>query len=188
MSDRDTKLLLGDMLDSALKIRHYTKGLEYESFIADDKTIDAVIRNFEIIWEAANRIDSDYKTSFPEVEWKRLRGFRNRIIHDYFGIDYEIVWNIFKEDIDILIEQLEILVNSNENWGLFFFIPKPVFKISWIIELSEIKSFLNQEVVQFQNRTLMLIKLAEPVLEIYRNQLNCLRLMIRILLRINLYN
>jgi uncharacterized protein with HEPN domain len=115
MSDRDTKLLLGDMLDSALKIRHYTKGLEYESFIADDKTIDAVIRNFEIIGEAANRIDSDYKTSFPEVEWKRLRGFRNRIIHDYFGIDYEIVWNIIKEDIDILIEQLEILVNSNEN-------------------------------------------------------------------------
>ena len=98
MSDRDTKLLLEDMLDSALKIRHYTEGLEYESFIADDKTIDAVIRNFEIIGEAANRIDSDYKTCFPEVEWKRLRGFRNRIIHDYFGIDYEIVWNIIKED------------------------------------------------------------------------------------------
>lgn len=90
MSKRDTLLLLEDMLQSANKIKLYTKGFDYSKFIEDDKTIDAVVRNFEIIGEAANRIDPDYKLNHPEIEWNRIRGFRNRIVHDYFGIDYEI--------------------------------------------------------------------------------------------------
>jgi uncharacterized protein with HEPN domain len=55
--------------------------------LSDDKTIDAVVRNFEIIGEAANRIDSDFRIMNSEIEWNRIRGFRNRIVHDYFGID-----------------------------------------------------------------------------------------------------
>lgn len=94
MSKRDTTLLLDDMLQSAHKIKKYTEGLDYNQFVSDDKTIDAVVRNFEIIGEAANRIDSDFRDSNPEIEWKRIRGFRNRIVHDYFGIDHEIVWSI----------------------------------------------------------------------------------------------
>ena len=83
------------MLQSAQKIKLYTKDLDYDAFLADDKTIDAV-RNFEIIGEAANRIDPDFRDKTPEIEWKRIRGFRNRIVHDYFGIDYEIVWSIIE--------------------------------------------------------------------------------------------
>lgn len=68
MSERDSLLLLDDMLQSAQKIKRYTKGINYDSFIADDKTVDAVVRNFEIIGEAANRIDPDFRDSNPEIE------------------------------------------------------------------------------------------------------------------------
>ena len=112
MSEHDISLLLGDMLESALKIKRYVEGMDYESFISDEKTVDAVVRNFEIIGEAANRIDPDFKIRNPELEWKRIRGFRNRIIHEYFGIDFEIVWTIIEEDIDNIIDWLEVLVNG----------------------------------------------------------------------------
>ncbi len=91
MSKRAIILLLEDMLESAIKITKYTHRLDIDSFLKDDKTIDAVVRNFEIIGEAANRIDNDFRVTYPEIEWNRIRGFRNRIVHDYFGIDYEIV-------------------------------------------------------------------------------------------------
>jgi uncharacterized protein with HEPN domain len=110
MSKRDNILLLEDMLQSALKIKQYTDNLDYDAFISDDKTIDAVVRNFEIIGEAANRIDPDFRANNPEIEWKRIRGFRNRIIHDYFGIDYEIVWTIIESYLDELIDWLETLI------------------------------------------------------------------------------
>ncbi len=115
MSKRDHILLLEDMLDSALKIRRYTNNLDFDSFLNDDKTVDAVVRNFEIIGEAANRIDPDYRTKNPEVEWKRIRGFRNRIVHDYFGIDYEIVWTIIENNLSDLIDWLEVLINDKRD-------------------------------------------------------------------------
>ena len=112
MSKRDNTLLLLDMKDSAEKILKYTNGIDFESFLNDDKTSDAVIRNFEIIGEAANRIDPDFKLSSPQIEWNRLRGFRNRIVHDYFGIDNEIVCSIIENDIQELILQLDQLITE----------------------------------------------------------------------------
>ncbi|MGD9995224.1 MAG: DUF86 domain-containing protein [Salinivirgaceae bacterium] len=114
MSKRDTLLLLDDMLQSARKIKQYTKDLDYNAFLADDKTIDAVVRNFEIIGEAANRIDPDFRDENPEIEWKRIRGFRNRIVHDYFGIDYEIVWSIIETYLDELIDWLDTIIENNK--------------------------------------------------------------------------
>jgi uncharacterized protein with HEPN domain len=113
MSKRDTILLLDDMLQAATKIKRYVSDLDYESFISDDKTMDAVVRNFEIIGEAANRIDSEFQNNNPEIEWKRIRGFRNRIVHEYFGIDYEIVWEIIESYLDELIDWLETIIESN---------------------------------------------------------------------------
>ncbi|MFP9100030.1 DUF86 domain-containing protein [Flavobacterium sp. RHBU_24] len=107
MSKRNVTLLLDDMLQSAYKIRKYTQGLDYKSFAEDDKSIDAVIRNFEIIGEAANRIPEDFRLENPEIEWNRIRGFRNRIVHEYFGIDTEIVWAIIESYLHELIEWLE---------------------------------------------------------------------------------
>ncbi len=112
MSERDHQLLLEDMLESAQKIIRYTINLDFEMFLNDEKTVDAVIRNFEIIGEAANRIDPDFRAKYPEIEWKRIREFQNRIVHNYFGIDFDIVWSIIKNDIDELIYQLDILVRK----------------------------------------------------------------------------
>lgn len=115
MSKRDRILLIEDMYEAALKIKRYTKGLVFDSFINDDKTIDAVVRNFEIIGEAANRVDDDFKLRNPELAWNHLRGFRNRIVHEYFGIDYEIVWSIIENDIDTYIEWLEVILKQERN-------------------------------------------------------------------------
>lgn len=76
------------MFQSAQKIKRYVAGHDFDSFISDEKTMDAVVRNFEVIGEAANRVDPGFKTANPGIEWKRIRGFRNRIVHEYFGIDY----------------------------------------------------------------------------------------------------
>jgi uncharacterized protein with HEPN domain len=99
------------MKEAAEKILKYTQGLSFEDFLADDKTIDAVVRNFEIIGEASLRIDEDFRYDNPQIEWKKLRGFRNRIVHDYFGIDYEIVWSILTQDLEELVFQLDQLLN-----------------------------------------------------------------------------
>lgn len=101
------------MLESALKIKRYTTSLDYDSFLDDEKTIDAVVRNFEIIGEAANRTDPDFRIMNPSIDWMRIRGFRNRIVHDYFGIDYEIVWTIIENDLDNLIEQIENVISNH---------------------------------------------------------------------------
>ena len=110
MSKRDPKLLIADMIDSGEKIVRYCDGLTYEMFLADDKTVDAVIRNFEIIGEAANRLPDDFKDQYPDIDWHKMRGFRNRIVHDYMGIDYSIVWQIKLEFLPALISSLNTLI------------------------------------------------------------------------------
>ena len=109
MSKRDPKLLVADRIDSGEKIIRYCIGLTYETFLADDRTVDAVIRNFEIIGEAANRLPDDFKDRYPEIDWHKIRGFRNRIVHDYMGIDYSIVWQIKLEFLPGLIILLHAL-------------------------------------------------------------------------------
>jgi uncharacterized protein with HEPN domain len=113
MSNRDTNLLLGDIIEAGNKIKKYTKGLNFETYLEDDKTIDAVIRNFEIIGEAANRIDIKFKNENKNIPWNRLRGFRNRLVHTYFGIDQEIVWNIINESLDDMINQIKKIHEDN---------------------------------------------------------------------------
>lgn len=110
MSKRDNRLLLLDMKESAEKILKYTEGMTFSTFLEDNKTIDAVVRNFEILGEASIRVNEDFKLANSQIEWKKLKGFRNRIVHEYFGIDYEIVWTIIEEDLDELIFQLDALL------------------------------------------------------------------------------
>jgi uncharacterized protein with HEPN domain len=114
MSSRDLILLLEDMLESALKIKRYTTNLNYDSFSNDEKTIDAVVRNFEIIGEAANRIDPGFRLLNSEIVWSRIMGLRNRLVHDYFGIDNEIVWTIIENDLEDLIGQIESVISDSK--------------------------------------------------------------------------
>jgi uncharacterized protein with HEPN domain len=112
MSKREPVLLLEDIIESIQKIKIYTSGLSLDDFLKDDKTIDAVIRNFEIIGEAANRIPDEIRDKFQLVNWHRIRGFRNRIVHDYMGIDYEIVWEIIEKDLEELKSRIQEIRNS----------------------------------------------------------------------------
>ena len=77
----------------------------FEEFLNDSKTVDAVIRNFEIIAEAANRLPDEFKDAHPGIDWHKMRGFRNRIVHDYMGIDYQIVWQIKEHFLSDLLKK-----------------------------------------------------------------------------------
>jgi uncharacterized protein with HEPN domain len=83
--------------------------MSFETFQSDSKTIDAVIRNFEIIGEAANRLPENFKENYPDIDWFKIRGFRNRIVHDYMGIDFEIVWLIREQFLPELIKKLRTI-------------------------------------------------------------------------------
>ena len=109
MSKRDPKLLIDDIIESGTKILEYIGDMDFESFLKDSKTVDAVIRNFEIIGEAANRLPEEFKDSYSSIDWHKIRGFRNRIVHDYMGIDYQIVWQIKEHFLPNLLVELKRL-------------------------------------------------------------------------------
>ena len=96
MSKREPSVLLDDIRTSISKIERYTAGLDEESFLADEKTIDAVVRNLEIIGEAAKQLPADFTARHSGIPWTQIAGLRNRIVHDYAGIDLKLVWHILQ--------------------------------------------------------------------------------------------
>jgi uncharacterized protein with HEPN domain len=94
MPKRNDKLLLEDILESILKIKIYTEGIDYNNFFKDEKTKDAVVRNLEIIGEAVNNLSTEFTIKNNAIEWRKIAAFRNRLIHEYFGVNYEAVWMI----------------------------------------------------------------------------------------------
>lgn len=94
MPKRDADLLLEDMAAAMSKIGRYISGLDRQKFLADEKTIDAVIRNLEIVGEAARSLPIEFKTTHVAIPWHQIAGLRNRIVHDYFGLDIEVIWEI----------------------------------------------------------------------------------------------
>ncbi len=109
MPKRATDLLISDMQESCSLIFEYTQGMQYADFIADRKTIDAVVRNFEVLGEAAKRISEEVQLQNPQIDWRRISDFRNLLIHDYFGIDYTIVWKIIKDYLPDVYKHLNAL-------------------------------------------------------------------------------
>ena len=110
MSKRDASLLLEDILDCVNNIEGYTRGLAQEAFKEDRKTIDAVVRNLEIIGEAANSLPASYRESHDEIKWPQIIGLRNRIIHEYFDVDLDIVWFIIENELVPLKNRIEKLL------------------------------------------------------------------------------
>ena len=94
MRDRPYKLFLEDIIESIRKIQGYTKGLSFEDFKNDSKTVDAVLRNLEIIGEASRSIPPETRSKYPDIPWGRMVGLRNIVSHGYFGIDLLIIWQI----------------------------------------------------------------------------------------------
>ncbi len=106
MSKRGNSEFLNDIYEAIQRIELYTKGIDYENFLKDIKTQDAVIRNLEIIGEAAKNISDDFKSKNPQLPWKDLAGVRDKLIHHYFGVNLEVVWYIIKDDLPPLKEEI----------------------------------------------------------------------------------
>jgi uncharacterized protein with HEPN domain len=109
MPKRDAALLLEDMRSALTRIGRYTRGMRREEFLADEKTIDAVVRNLEIIGEAVRWLPDDFKSRHADIAWGQIAGLRNRIVHDYFGLDLEIIWQVLQTSLSSFEQQLENL-------------------------------------------------------------------------------
>jgi len=88
-----------DIIDSIRDIESFIKGMEFEEFKKDRKTINAVVRSIEVIGEASKKIPAVITADYPKVPWKKMGGMRDRLIHEYFGIDLEILWTVASRDI-----------------------------------------------------------------------------------------
>lgn len=110
MSKREYQLYIQDIFDSIEKIETYITGVSFEKFEKDDKTIDAVVRNIEIIGEAARNIPKELADKAPEIPWRRMSDTRNRVLHEYFGVNLEILWQTITEDLPPLKEQIKHLL------------------------------------------------------------------------------
>jgi len=105
---RDSKLLLKDILDAISAIECFVEGVNFEEFKSNDEKSSAVIRKFEIIGEATKGLPEDLKEKYPEIPWREMAGFRDKLIHFYFGIKYELVWQAIKNR----LPQLKLLIKK----------------------------------------------------------------------------
>ena len=110
MSRRPVELLIEDILEAVEKVERYAEGMTQEAFENDDKTSDAVVRNLEIIGEAANRLPDDFKAKYPDIEWAKIVGLRHRIVHEYFGVDLDIIWHILQNDLPLFKKMLSSII------------------------------------------------------------------------------
>jgi uncharacterized protein with HEPN domain len=107
MSKRNYKLFINDIYESSKKILEYVGTKSYQEFINNPMVIDAVIRNFEIIGEVVKRLPEEQKTKYPQIAWKKIAGLRDILIHDYFCIDFEVLWDIIQNQIPDLHKKIK---------------------------------------------------------------------------------
>ena len=104
---RDYELRVRDILNASKKILRYTEGMGYDDFLENELVRDAVLRNIEIIGEAAKKLSTSHKQAYPDIEWRKIAGMRDIVAHEYFGVSDEIVWNVVTEKIPELLEHLD---------------------------------------------------------------------------------
>jgi uncharacterized protein with HEPN domain len=107
MSERADRDFLGDIQEAVRRIRSYTTAMTYEAFLTDTKTQDAVIRNLEVIGEATKNLSAELRVKYPDVPWKGMAGVRDRLIHDYFGVNFDIVWRIATVELPVVASRIE---------------------------------------------------------------------------------
>jgi len=103
---RDDSLLLEDILESIANIHDYTKRMTYEEFVENKLVTDAVVRNLEIIGEAAGKLSLEAVNAMPNIPWQKIRGMRNRLIHAYFNVSKQVIWHVIEKELNPLIEAI----------------------------------------------------------------------------------
>ncbi len=114
MSHRNWRFRIQDILDAVQLIIGYTENMTFEQFQKDQKTVDAVLQQLMIIGEAASHVPDETVVKAPDIDWKRIRGIRNVIVHEYFRVSKQIVWNTVEEDLPFIIGPLEKLLSSED--------------------------------------------------------------------------
>lgn len=114
-SERDNILYLEDIVLAMDRIQEYITGLDFQSFKWDYKTVDAVIRNFEIIGEASKNLSETIKDKYTNVPWEEMYRLRNRISHEYFGIDYEIIWDIISRHLPKNHKDIKVILDNERS-------------------------------------------------------------------------
>lgn len=109
---REPKVFLEDIYAAALKIEKFTKGLSFEDFVDNDLISDAVIKNILVIGEAAKNIPDEIRKKNPHIEWRKMAGMRDMVIHGYFSINYRIVWDVVQNKVPTLKQQIQKLLND----------------------------------------------------------------------------
>jgi uncharacterized protein with HEPN domain len=109
MSKRDHRLYVEDILESVRAVESYVEGIDFDTFINDRKTYSATLREYIIIGEATGSIIDLLEERFPDYEWRMVKDFRNFIVHEYFGVDPRIVWDLTIQELPILKEKLLLL-------------------------------------------------------------------------------
>ncbi|MCB1801295.1 MAG: DUF86 domain-containing protein [Gammaproteobacteria bacterium] len=112
MSEREWRFYLDDMLRFAQKVRAYSAGIDQEVFERDELKYDAILRNLELIGEAATHVPGDVRDQHQAIPWRQVVATRNRLIHGYLGIDNDTLWSIVQDDIEPLIAELQAMRDS----------------------------------------------------------------------------
>jgi uncharacterized protein with HEPN domain len=112
MSERSQELYLSDIIDSINAIEDFVPGYDMATFAGDRKTYSATIRELEIIGEAIRNISDEIKVQYPDVLWHAIRSFRNKITHEYFGIDVRIVWDVVQNELPLLKYQIKKILSD----------------------------------------------------------------------------
>jgi len=108
---RDFHDYLHDMLEATDKVASFVQGMTQEQFVLDDKTQYAVVRGLEIIGEAAKKIPDAFRVENPQIPWREVAGMRDKLVHDYFGVNAEVVWKTVLEDVPNLARLLRAIVS-----------------------------------------------------------------------------
>jgi uncharacterized protein with HEPN domain len=109
---RDDRAFLLHIRDSLREVREFVEGTNYEGFLEDRMMQNAVMRSFEVVGEAARRVSPEFREAHPDVPWRLMGDFRNKLIHDYFALDIEVIWKTVTEDAPMLLAEIEGLVEE----------------------------------------------------------------------------